>query len=81
MDIEKELVNLNQNKMKETAVEWLVQRLAENGILHSSDISKAKELEKQQIIKAVFDSMGTNLDPNIGRAEQYYNETYKNTKE
>jgi hypothetical protein len=60
-----------------TAVEWLVERLAENGIIHSSDISKAKELEKQQIMKAVFDSMGTNLDPNMGRAEQYYNEIYK----
>jgi hypothetical protein len=59
-----------------TAVEWLVERLAENGIIHSSDISKAKELEKQQIMKAVFDSMGTNLDPNLGRAEQYYNENY-----
>jgi hypothetical protein len=43
-----------------TAVEWLVERLAENGILHSSDIAKAKELEKQQIMKAVFDSMGAN---------------------
>jgi hypothetical protein len=60
-----------------TAVEFLVERLAENGILHSSDIHKAKEMEKQQIIKAVYDSMGTNLDPNMGRAEQYYNETYK----
>jgi hypothetical protein len=39
---------------------------------------KFLELEKQQIVKAVYDSMGTNLDPNIGRAEQYYNETYKN---
>jgi hypothetical protein len=60
-----------------TAIEWLVERLAENGILHSSDIAKAKELEKQQIMKAVFDSMGTNIDPNMGRAEQYYNEIYK----
>jgi hypothetical protein len=39
---------------------------------------QAKEMEKNQIIKAVYDSMGTNLDPNIGRAEQYYNETFKN---
>ena len=59
-----------------TAIEYLVERLADNGILHSSDIAKAKELEKQQIMKAVFDSMGTNMDPNLGRAEQYYNETY-----
>ena len=32
--------------------------------------------EKQQIMKAVYDSMGTNFDPNMGRAEQYYNEIY-----
>jgi hypothetical protein len=64
-----------------TAVDYLVEQLADNGILHSSDISKAKEIEKEQIIKAVYESMGTNLDPNMGRAEQYYNETYKNTKE
>ena len=38
---------------------------------------KFLELEKQQIMKAVYDNMGTNLDPNFGRAEQYYNETYK----
>jgi hypothetical protein len=61
-----------------TAVEFLVERLSENGILHSSDIAQAKEMEKEQIMKAVFDSMGTNLDPNMGRAEQYYNETYNN---
>jgi hypothetical protein len=59
-----------------TAIEWLVERLADNGIIHSSDISKAKELEKQQIMKAVYESMGTNIDPNMGRAELYYNETY-----
>jgi hypothetical protein len=34
-----------------------------------------------EIMKAVYDSMGTNIDPNMGRAELYYNETYKNTKE
>ena len=60
-----------------TAVEFLVERLAENGILHSSDIAKANELFKQQIMKAVYDSMGTNFDPNMGRAEQYYNEKFK----
>lgn len=34
------------------------------------------ELEKRQIMLAVYDSMGTNFDPNMGRAEQYYNEKY-----
>ena len=35
------------------------------------------EKEKQQIMNAVYDSMGTNFDPNMGRAELYYNETFK----
>lgn len=58
--------------MKQTAVEWLVERLAENGIIHSSDISKAKEMEKEQIIQA-FCCGG---DGESG-AEIYYNETFK----
>jgi hypothetical protein len=65
--------------MKQTAVEWLVEQyLKRKGFLKTSDIDQAKEMEKQQIMKAVYDSMGTNLDPNMGRAEQYYNEIYKN---
>jgi hypothetical protein len=76
--------------MKQTAVEWLAKELESYGDPQFCEleweqldllITQAKELEKQQIIKAVYDSMGTNIDPNIGRAEQYYNETYKNTKE
>lgn len=68
-----------------TAVEWLVERLINSGLeLNSYDydnFEQAKEMEKQQIMKAVYESMGTNLDSNMGRAELYYNETYKNTKE
>jgi hypothetical protein len=41
---------------------------------------QAKQMEKEQIMKAVYDSMGTNFDPNMGRAELYYNETYGKTK-
>ena len=61
-----------------TAVEWLVDLLESQKFITKSQIFIAQEMEKQQIMKAVFDSMGTNLDPNMGRAEQYYNETYKN---
>lgn len=59
-----------------TAIEWLEEELK---IRYTSEslFEKAKEMEKQQIMKAVYESMGTNLDPNIGRAEQYYNETFK----
>ena len=42
-----------------------------------SYIEEAKRIEKDQIIEAVYEGMGTNFDPNMGRAELYYNETYK----
>ena len=35
-----------------------------------------KQMEQEQIMEAVYDSMGTNFDPSMGRAELYYNETY-----
>jgi hypothetical protein len=63
--------------MKETAVEYLVGLLETQKFITKSQIYIAEKMEKEQIIKAVYDSMGTNLDPNIGRAEQYYNETFK----
>lgn len=75
---------LNQNKMK-TSMQMAIdhyKQLSEQGSNQAYVVAKFLEenfleLEKQQIMKAVYDSMGTNLDPNIGRAEQYYNETYK----
>ena len=65
--------------MKQTAVEWLLEQLRnEEGIdfIPTSFVNQAKEMEKEQIMKAVYDSMGTNFDPNMGRAELYYNENY-----
>jgi len=77
---------MSMENKKQTAVEWMFDKLLEegsNGTLRwhlKYDIFKifeeAKEMEKVQIIKAVYNSMGTNFDPNIGRAELYYNETY-----
>jgi len=37
-------------------------------------------MEKEQIIDAAYEFMGTNFDPNKGRAELYYNETYGGDK-
>ena len=70
---------MDQNK--QTAVDWLIDNLPQrfkNAMLISGSeiIEEAKEMEKQQIMKAVYDSMGTNFDPNMGRAELYYNEIY-----
>lgn len=62
---------------KQTAVEWLY-NLSKERELDKFDLEQAKAMEKKQIMQAVYDSMGTNFDPNMGRAEQYYNETYQN---
>jgi hypothetical protein len=55
-----------------TAVEWLVEQLAENGIIHSSDIHKANEMFEQQIMDAYETSHISMMT-----SEQYYNETFK----
>ena len=49
-----------------TAVEFLVEKLAENGILHSSDIEQAKEIEKQQLKDAYLKGI-ENYDPTFTR--------------
>jgi hypothetical protein len=63
--------------MKQTAVEWLVQKLSKEWQLEARDlylINQAKEMEKQQIIEAWIaeDNPLQRL-----KAEQYYNETFK----
>ena len=72
--------------IKQTAVEWIVDQMFKQGYFDGNKPlsitnldhlqHQAKAMEKQQIMQAVYDSMGTNFDPNMGRAEQYYNETY-----
>jgi hypothetical protein len=76
----KQQSDLDTNKMM-TAVDWLKSQIeiTVNGYFSSPWVEifkQAKEMEKEQIMKAVYDSMGTTFDPNMGRAEQYYNETY-----
>ncbi len=66
---------LNQNKMKQTAVDWLVDKFSTQGTLHSSDISQAKAMEKEQIKDAWFDGV-TNWDSEK-EVEDYINETFK----
>jgi len=46
--------------------------MAWNRAKHCALIAVNEILEDREEI----DGMGTNFDPNIGRAEQYYNETY-----
>ena len=61
---------------QQTAVEWLVEQLyAPCRGIPSHIIEKAKEMEKEQIIKAY-----ENMNSMAMYGEQYYNETF-NTKE
>lgn len=69
---------------QQTAVDYLVNELRLNLTIYKHTknvIEQAKAMEKEQIMKAVYDGMGTNFDPNMGRAEQYYNETYTQCSE
>lgn len=61
---------------KQTAVQALIKALENDG-LELFGMDEFLELEKQQIMQAAYDNMGNNFDPNMGRAEQYYNETFK----
>jgi hypothetical protein len=67
--------------MKQTAVEWLQNELFTEEYMRNNlfeIFENAKEMEKQQIIKAYKDGV-TCLpfdDKDVG--EQYYNKTYKN---
>ena len=73
--------------MKQTAVEWLVEKLSyetSDGtiISHHFIINKlvehAKKMEKEQIIKANRDGVDMVVDKkDFILGEQYYNETFK----
>jgi hypothetical protein len=56
-----------------TPIDLLVKRLAENGVLHSSDIAEANELFKQQIMNAFnYGQFDLGME-----ADEYYNQTFK----
>jgi len=70
--------------MKQTAVEWLYEELILEGInVPKVFYDKAKEMEKEQIIKAVYyclESVKISDDKTMftaTTAEQYYHETFK----
>ena len=64
--------------MKQTSVDWLFQQLWEtpkDKLTWHSILEQAKEMEKEQIIKAFNE--GTFATDEKITAEQYYNENYK----
>jgi alkylhydroperoxidase family enzyme len=77
-EVEKLERKSNEQMRKQTAVEWVLQKiLIENGIVNS-DIEQAYKMEKEQIIEAVNFGNAFNGWALKHEAEQYYNETYKN---
>ena len=69
--------------MKQTAVEWLLEELNDNGFSHldlATDIIKqAKEMEKENIKQAYNDGKAAviHIENNMS-LEEYYNKTFKN---
>ena len=63
-------------EQKQTAVEWLVDELLDGKLLMPSLIEQAKEMEKQQIIKAHKEGNKHNGWALRHEHEQYYNEEY-----
>lgn len=68
--------------MKQTAVEWLIDKLTEKPINDISDehwfgiIGQAKEMEKEQIENAFRIGATTELTFGDNKAEQYYIKEY-----
>jgi hypothetical protein len=66
-----------------TAVEWLIEKLGIEGIIWlQEEFDQAKEMEKEQIIKATLygfrqDSDGDDWEGDKHNAEKYYKETFK----
>jgi hypothetical protein len=68
----------NQNKMKQTAVEWLIEQwpILESQIPERI-LEQAKEMERDQIVDAYWASYKEGQYSGDKTADEYYNETFK----
>ena len=61
---------------QQTATEWLAEKWATQGTLHSSDLEQAKQMDKEHIMMAYNDGR-TNAGLKLNKKSiEYYNETY-----
>ena len=66
---------------QQTAVEWLYERFLFAGYAAPSEWKEqAKEMEKEQIMKAAKVILFASTGPGDTAAEEYYNETYMTNK-
>ena len=72
--------NLKTNNMKQTAVEWLFEKLwntDKDKFTWYAILKQAKEIEKKQIVEA-YDK---NKMGRVDYGEQYYNERFKSEQQ
>ena len=66
--------------MKQTAVEWLIEKL-ESHIMWTDKargaFEQAKEMEKEQILRAHSNGWNNGIQGNFITTQEYYNETFK----
>ncbi len=69
--------------MKQTAVEWLREKLWKEFNFSFSDniLEQAKEMEKQEIIDAYWSSYKEGQYSGDKTADEYYNQTYKSEQQ
>jgi hypothetical protein len=68
------------NEIKLTAVDFLIKQKEKWGMIILDDLRIAKEMEKEQIIKAIDSNYTYNDNQILTIGEQYYNETYGGNK-
>jgi hypothetical protein len=64
--------------MKQTAVEWLIEKWSEQGTILNLDFDFALEIEKHQISMAHLEGATKMHLKTYKSGEEYYNETYGN---
>lgn len=66
---------VSKTERVQTAVDWLVKELKLQGYYHT--VYQAKQMEKEQIIKAYHKGLFGNMELNSTKfADKYYNDTY-----
>ena len=66
--------------MKQTAVEWLIEKMTQQDFIAIPKpewIEQAKEMEKEQIIRARQDGLDNGFSNGSWDSNLYYNETFK----
>jgi hypothetical protein len=63
--------------MEKTAVEWLVEKYIESGVIFLDDINQAKEMEKQQLCYFYVKGAEAEINNPYVTNIEFYNKTFK----